>query len=65
MVIKGGVYMDIPALSVVSSQLSTQQAVGVSILKKAMDTAETSTVQLLSLMVPPSDTIGTNIDVSV
>lgn len=57
--------MDIPTLSVISSQLSTQQTVGVSILKKAMDAADTDTAQLLNLMVAPSDTIGTNIDISV
>lgn len=56
--------MDIPALSIASAQLSTQQAVGISILKKAMDAADTSTTALLNIMVAPSDTIGTNIDIS-
>ncbi|MCE5285156.1 MAG: YjfB family protein [Pelosinus sp.] len=57
--------MDIPALSVVSSQLSTQQAVGICVLKKAMAAVDTSTTALLNIMVAPSDTIGTNIDTSV
>lgn len=57
--------MDIAALSVVSSQISTQQAVGVSILKKSMDNMETSYSQLIDTMVPASTTLGTKVDIAV
>jgi hypothetical protein len=56
--------MDIAALSIASSQLSTQQSVGVSVLKKAMDQMDSDTSGLLNMMVPPSSTIGTRIDIS-
>lgn len=57
--------MDIPALSMISSQVSLQQTVGIAILKKTMDNMDTSAANLISSMVPPSTTIGTNIDISV
>ncbi|GMA98682.1 hypothetical protein PIPA1_14820 [Pelosinus sp. IPA-1] len=61
---KGGDKVDIAAYSIANSLMQTQNEVGISILKKAMDSAEAANLNLLSMLVPPSSTLGTNVDIS-
>ena len=56
--------MDIAAYSIANSLMQTQNEVGISILKKAMDSAEAANLKLLSMLVPASSTLGTNVDIS-
>lgn len=57
--------MDIAALSVMNSQAQVQNNAGILLLKKAMDTSETSSQQMIDMLVPPSPSIGTQIDIAV
>ena len=61
---KGGDNVDIAAYSIANSLMQTQNEVGISILKKAMDSAEAANLKLLSMLVPASSTLGTNVDIS-
>lgn len=56
--------MDIAALSIDYSLNKTQTEAGIQILKKVMDTSETNSTELLSMLVPASATLGTSIDIS-
>ncbi|SEP41499.1 Putative motility protein [Propionispora vibrioides] len=57
--------MDIAALSVAYSLSQVQTDASIQVLKKVMDTTETSSTEMLDMLVPPSDTLGSNVDVSV
>ncbi|WP_091750552.1 YjfB family protein [Propionispora vibrioides] len=64
-IIGGSLSMDIAALSVAYSLSQVQTDASIQVLKKVMDTTETSSTEMLDMLVPPSDTLGSNVDVSV
>lgn len=57
--------MDIAALSVAYSLSQVQTDASIQVLKKVMDTTETNSSEMLDMLVPPSATLGSNVDVSV
>lgn len=57
--------MDIAALSIGLKQASLSQGVGIALTKKAMDTAEQNSDQLLKMLEAPHPTLGKSIDLSV
>ncbi|SHJ17374.1 YjfB family protein [Propionispora hippei] len=57
--------MDIAALSVAYSLSQVQTDASIQVLKKVMDTTETNSAEMLDMLVPPSATLGSNVDVSV
>lgn len=58
--------MDIAALSMVMSQAKAQTAVGVSVLKMAMDTGKQNAAQMTDMMgnIAVDPNLGTNLDIS-
>lgn len=57
--------MDIAALSIGMKQASLSQNVGIALTKKAMDTAEQNSDQLLKMLEAPHPTLGKSSDLSV
>lgn len=65
--------MNIAALSTVMSQAKIKQSAGIAVMKQAMDVQKAQSEALIKMMkelpnggeVPPSETLGTHIDVSV
>ncbi len=58
--------MDIPALSVYTHQASLSQQAGIAVMKKAMDTAKTSSdalVKMMELSLNPN--LGSKIDLKL
>ncbi|EGO64993.1 YjfB family protein [Acetonema longum] len=55
--------MDIAALSTVNSQAQVQGNAGILLLKKALDTTEASQQAMLNILVPPSPSLGSAVDV--
>ncbi|WP_449598766.1 YjfB family protein [Niallia sp. Marseille-Q9988] len=57
--------MDIAALSIGMNQASLSQNVGIALTKKAMNTAEQNSDQLLKMLEAPHPTLGKSVDMSV
>lgn len=57
--------MDIAALSIGMNQASLSQIVGIALTKKAMNTAEQNSDQLLKMLEAPHPTLGKSVDMSV
>ncbi|KAB2331063.1 YjfB family protein [Bacillus mesophilum] len=55
--------MDIAALSIALSQSSASQSAGILLTKKALDTAEGNSTQLLKMIEAPHPNLGGTIDV--
>jgi ATP-dependent protease HslVU (ClpYQ) peptidase subunit len=62
-VCKGGDFVDIAAISLALSQNSTQRAIGASVMKIALNFDKVTNANLLSMMLPPSPTLGRNLDI--
>lgn len=57
--------MDIAALSIMNAQTQVQSNAGILLLKKAIDTSETNSQQMIDMLVPPSASVGTQIDITI
>ena len=59
--------MDIAALSMVMSQSKAQEAAGIAVMKKAMDTGNENATQMTGMMknIVADPNLGNHIDVSV
>ncbi|CAI9395140.1 YjfB family protein [Niallia sp. Sow4_A1] len=57
--------MDIAALSIGMNQARLSQNVGIALTKKAMNTAEQNSDQLLKMLEAPHPTLGKSVDMSV
>lgn len=57
--------MDIAALSIGMNQASLSQNVSIALTKKAMDSAEQNSIQLLKMLEVPHPTLGNSVDISV
>lgn len=60
---RGVKILDIAALSIALSQSNTSQSAGIALTKKALDTAEGNSAQLLKMMEAPHPNLGGSIDV--
>lgn len=56
--------MDIAALSVAFSLNQVQTDASIQVLKKVMDATGTNSAEMLDMLVPPSATLGTSVDIS-
>jgi len=56
--------MDVATLSMVNSLSRTPSVIGMHVLKMSMDIEQTTNLNMISMMIPASPTLGKNVDVS-